>query len=126
MKSESGFTLIELLVVVAIIGILAGIALPQFAEYRARAFDSRAQTDLRNVMTAQEAYYCDNEFYAAAPLDLPAIRAMSAGTAFTISAATVTNWAGSSWHPGGSTTYCYDSSTWTEIQEVVGTAQACP
>ena len=64
MNKEKGFTLIELLVVIAIIGILAAIAIPQFAEYKTRAFNSRAQSDLRNGLTAEEAYFVDNEKYA--------------------------------------------------------------
>ena len=64
MKKEKGFTLIELLVVIAIIGILAAIAIPQFAEYKTRAFNSRAQSDLRNGLTAEEAYFVDHEQYA--------------------------------------------------------------
>ena len=57
---ERGFTLIELLVVVAIIGILAAIAIPQYATYKQQAADSKAKSDLHNMATAMEAYYGSN------------------------------------------------------------------
>ena len=62
-QSSKGFTLIELLVVVAIIGILAAIAIPQFAAYRQRGFDARANSDLRNAATSEEAYFASNQVY---------------------------------------------------------------
>ncbi len=61
--STAGFTLIELLIVVAIIGILAAIAIPQFSVYRAKAYNSAATSDLKNAKTSLESYYTENQKY---------------------------------------------------------------
>ncbi len=63
MRDSKGFTLIELLIVVVIIGILAAIAIPQFASTKEKAFDAAAKSDLRNLMTAEEAYFSDFQAY---------------------------------------------------------------
>jgi prepilin-type N-terminal cleavage/methylation domain-containing protein len=71
-RKSKGFTLIELLVVVAIIGILAAIAIPQFAAYRARGFNARVAADARNAATAQEGYFVDaNTYYSGDCTGLP-------------------------------------------------------
>ena len=59
-KNEEGFTLIELLIVIAIIGILAAIAIPQFNQYKARAYDTASKADLHNIYLACKAYWSDN------------------------------------------------------------------
>jgi len=61
--NASGFTLIELLIVIAIIGILASIAIPQFTSYRQKSYNSAAQSDLRNVKTNLEVFYADYQEY---------------------------------------------------------------
>jgi prepilin-type N-terminal cleavage/methylation domain-containing protein len=64
-RGRQGFTLIELLIVVVIIGILAAIAIPKFAATKDKAKLASVRTDLRNIMTAQEAYYIDWTTYTA-------------------------------------------------------------
>ena len=60
---QHGFTIIELLVVVAIIGMLAAIAIPQFISYRGRSIDAQMKSDLRNAAVAVEGYFAKYGVY---------------------------------------------------------------
>ena len=62
-KTWCWIALASVVVYVAVIGILAAIAIPQFSAYRTRSYNAAAQADLRNAATAQEAYYVDNATY---------------------------------------------------------------
>ena len=62
-RNDRGFTLLELLVVTAIVGILASIAIPQYASYRSRGVDSKVASIVRNVATGEEAYFASNRVY---------------------------------------------------------------
>ena len=59
-RKRKGFTLIELLIVVVIIGILAAIAIPKFANTKGKAYKATMKGDLRNLATEQEGYAADN------------------------------------------------------------------
>lgn len=74
--SEKGFTLIELLIVVAIIGILAAIAIPQFSAYKERSYIASMTSDAKTVATAEEAYFVDNKTYVLAANKAAAITAL--------------------------------------------------
>ena len=62
--NRKGFTLIELLIVVVIIGILAAIAIPKFANTKAKAYIASMKSDLRNLVTAEEAFFADSVKYS--------------------------------------------------------------
>ena len=104
MNKINGFTLLELLVVMGIISALAAVAIPQYAKYRERAFDSRAQMDLRSVAIAEEAYFLDSEQYLSCTdnqcADLPGITKLSAGVTLSIQS-TSSGFVGTAKHPKG-------------------------
>jgi type IV pilus assembly protein PilA len=107
-KNKKGFTLIELLIVVVIIGILAAIAIPRFASTKGKAFDAAAKTDLRNAMTAQEAYYSDNQTYAASTAAMTDF-SESANVTVTVSSGSASGYVMTSKHAESTNTWCIDS-----------------
>jgi prepilin-type N-terminal cleavage/methylation domain-containing protein len=92
-NAKKGFTLIELLIVVVIIGILAAIAIPKFANTKEKAYVASMKSDLRNLITAQEAYFSDNNSnYAASTGALGTNYKPSTGVTVTLSNVTNTGW----------------------------------
>jgi type IV pilus assembly protein PilA len=67
LRNRKGFTLIELMIVVAIIGILAAIAIPNFLKFQAKSKQSEAKTNLKAIFTAETAYFGENNKYGDFP-----------------------------------------------------------
>ena len=90
LRGKKGFTLIELMIVVAIIGILAAIAIPNFLRFQAKSKQSEAKTNLGGVFTGQVAYFGERNFYG--------------------------NFSQIAWAPTGTTRYTYVSGGYTGTQ----------
>ena len=105
MKSNRGFTLIELLIVVVIIGILAAIAIPKFANTKEKAYMSQMKSDLRNLATAEEAFMFDSMKYTTSLVMLNNFRT-STGVTLTVNTATGGGWSATASH-SQTTKMCY-------------------
>jgi prepilin-type N-terminal cleavage/methylation domain-containing protein len=103
--SNRGFTLIELLIVVVIIGILSAIAIPKFASTKERAFLATMKSDLRNLVTAEEAYLGDNgAYYSGAVPNVALPYRPSTGTTITIVSVVPGGWSATAIYTGTSKT----------------------
>ena len=122
-KTRKGFTLIELLIVVVIIGILAAIAIPKFANTKEKAYLASMKSDLRNMATTEESYFADFQVYVAG-----AAQNLAGGTASLngfVPSAGVTVTAGATGGTGWSATATHTATTKT-CAIFVGVAAVAP
>jgi prepilin-type N-terminal cleavage/methylation domain-containing protein len=123
MSNRKGFTLIELLIVVVIIGILAAIAIPKFASTKEKAYIASMKSDLKNLATAQEAYFSDSLKYipAGSAKNIPGtttgfpsgctvgtncLFVPSAGVTVTITASSAADWRATATHAAAPSRTC--------------------
>jgi prepilin-type N-terminal cleavage/methylation domain-containing protein len=108
MKNDrQGFTLIELLIVVVIIGVLASIAIPKFANTKGKAVVASMKSDLRNLAGVQEAWWVDNRAYYGGLVPAAALPFRpSKGVVITIVSATSSGWSATATAPGFATETC--------------------
>jgi len=102
-RNANGFTLIELLVVTVIVAILAAIAIPQLFGTKERSYVASMRSDLRNLMTAQEAYYADNLLYGASLGSLGVLYLTSPNVSVAIDSASNTGWGATATHTSTAT-----------------------
>ena len=99
--NRHGFTLIELLIVVVIIGILAAVAVPKFSATKTKSYMATMKSDLKNLASAQESYFYDNNAYYSGALPNPQMPFNpTRNVTITIQNVTVAGWAATSAYAG--------------------------
>jgi type IV pilus assembly protein PilA len=115
LNNSKGFTLIELLIVIAIIGILSAIGIPQYTQYKIRAYDAHSKQALRDMHELCNAYWLDNDAFQGC--DLPKIKEatygfnQNANVVATLPPSPLDNFCASAKHNSSPNTYSIDSAS---------------